>query len=203
MSGMDQSVIKEHEYDGIQEYDNPTPGWWHLVFLGTCVFSICYYIFFQISPASWTVEESYDSAVAADLRLQYAEIGDLKADEETIVRFMNDARWLKVGQSTYKAQCVTCHGAEASGQIGPNLTDHAYKNVRVISDLARVIENGANNGAMPAWKTRLHPTEIVLTAAYLASLRGQNIPGREAEGIVIPPWPATAHSTADSEAASQ
>jgi cytochrome c oxidase cbb3-type subunit 3 len=43
---------------------------------------------------------------------------------------------------------------------------------------------------MPAWKTRLHPNEIVLVAAYVASLRGKNLPGpRGPEGEKIPPWP--------------
>ena len=34
--------LTDHEYDGIREYDNPCPTWWHLVFLGTAVFSVLY-----------------------------------------------------------------------------------------------------------------------------------------------------------------
>ena len=43
---------------------------------------------------------------------------------------------------------------------------------------------------MPAWRNRLHPNEIVLVSAYVANMRGKNLPGpRGAEGEVIPPWP--------------
>ena len=31
-----------HEYDGIQEYDNPLPKWWFMLFLGTLFFGIGY-----------------------------------------------------------------------------------------------------------------------------------------------------------------
>ena len=42
---------------------------------------------------------------------------------------------------------------------------------------------------MPAWKTRLHPNEVVLMAAYVAGLRGKNLKGRPPEGEKIDPWP--------------
>ena len=29
--------LTDHEYDGIREYDNPCPTWWHMIFLGTAV----------------------------------------------------------------------------------------------------------------------------------------------------------------------
>ena len=46
------------------------------------------------------------------------------------------------------------------------------------------------SGAMPAWKGRLTDNEITLMASYVASLRGTNVPGKQAEGDVIPDWPA-------------
>jgi cytochrome c oxidase cbb3-type subunit 3 len=157
------------------------------------VFSVAYFIFFQFSPASWTIEQSYQAAMAEDLRRQFAEIGELQPDAATLVKYMHDEKWRTVGESTFKAQCVSCHGAKAEGSIGPNLTDDFYKNIRVIEDIPKVVANGAANGAMPAWKTRLHPNEVVLVSAYVASLRGQNLPGpRPKEGEAIDPWPAAA-----------
>ena len=41
-AGRDQ--LSGHEYDGIQEYDNPTPGWWVAVFAATVVFSVFYFV---------------------------------------------------------------------------------------------------------------------------------------------------------------
>jgi cytochrome c oxidase cbb3-type subunit 3 len=69
------------------------------------------------------------------------------------------------------------------------LTDDYYKNVKKITDIAEVIKNGAAGGSMPAWRTRLHPNEVVLMAAYVAGLRGKNLPGRGPEGEKIDPWP--------------
>ena len=30
-----EEELLSHNYDGIQEYDNPIPGWWHMIFLGS------------------------------------------------------------------------------------------------------------------------------------------------------------------------
>ena len=37
---MAHDQLLDHEYDGIQEYDNPCPGWWHAIFLLTVLFSV-------------------------------------------------------------------------------------------------------------------------------------------------------------------
>jgi cytochrome c oxidase cbb3-type subunit 3 len=196
--------LLDHEYDGIREFDNPCPAWWHLIFIGSVVFSVFYFVFFHFGPNvgtnGWTVEESYEKAYSDNLQLQFAEIGELTVDEATILQFMKgpdpeaeDAKdWLAIGAVVFKTHCKSCHADNGQGLVGPNLTDENYKNVKQLIDIARVIENGAANGSMPAWKNRLVPNEIVLVSAYVANMRGQNLEGRKAEGDVIGPWPEEA-----------
>ena len=43
-----------HTYDGIQEYDKPLPKWWLVIFFGSIVWGVAYWIFFPgIQPGSW------------------------------------------------------------------------------------------------------------------------------------------------------
>lgn len=184
-------ALTGHTYDGIQEYDNPTPRWWELLFVASIVFSPIYAIWFHAPLQGRTIADQYQASLAANMRLQFGEIGDLTPDEATILKYMKEPQWLQVGEATFKTNCVSCHGNEGIGISGPNLTDDHYLNVKSIEDIAKVIRDGAKNGAMPAWGNRLHPNEVVLAAAYVASLRGKNLSGaRLAEGDVIAPWPS-------------
>ncbi|MGP5647410.1 cytochrome-c oxidase, cbb3-type subunit III [Psychrobacter celer] len=43
-----------HAYDGIKEYDKPLPKWWLVIFFGSIVWAIAYWIFFPaIFPSKW------------------------------------------------------------------------------------------------------------------------------------------------------
>ena len=191
MASTDKDVVRDHEYDGIKEYDNPTPGWWNFIFFASFVFSIWYFLYHHASTISTSVADEFASDVSDDLRKRFSTIGDLKPDEPTLLKYMVNDEWKAVGASVFKTNCISCHGPDAAGQVGPNLTDDNWKNVRTIADIPQVIMNGAAAGAMPAWKTRLHPNEVVLVAAYVASLRVKNLPGpRGPDGTAIPPWPA-------------
>ncbi len=182
--------LSDHCYDGIQEYDNPTPRWWDLLFLGTVIFAPIYAIWFHAPQMGRTHVARLEAAQADNMRLQFGEIGELTGDEATILKYMHDPKWLKVGEATFVTHCASCHGREGEGISGPNMTDDSYIHVKRLSDLAKVISEGAKAGAMPAWGNRLHPNEVVLAACYVASLRGQNLPSaRKEEGNVIPPWP--------------
>ena len=106
--------------------------------------------------------------------------------------------------SVFLTNCQSCHGPDGGGVVGPNLTDDYYKNVKQITDIAEVIKNGAAGGSMPAWKTRLHPNEVVLMAAYVAGLRGKTAAsGRGPEGEKIEPWPKAEEATPSSTEANQ
>ena len=181
------SAHGEHVYDGITEYDNPIPAWWTWIFVGTVVFSLVYMFVAVISGGQLSAVAYYDRAVVADLKRQG---GALAADATTLMRLQKDEDSLGAGAAIYATNCASCHNRDGSGLIGPNLTDDAHINVERIADIADVVAKGRKNGMMPAWSNRLSPNEIVQVSAFVASLRGKNLPGKAAEGKVIAPWSA-------------
>jgi cytochrome c oxidase cbb3-type subunit 3 len=187
--GVDETNLTGHSYDGIVEYDNPLPGWWKFLFWFFVLIAPLYYFFFHGGSEGRSIHDEYNRHMASVFEIRFAEIGELTADRDTILEYVNKKDWLKVGEVAYKANCVSCHGAEGGGLVGPNLTDEYWKHVRSVENIASVIENGAANGAMPAWKTRFsHPNQIVLISAYVASLRKNPVAGKGPEGNKIPSW---------------
>ena len=67
--------LSDHNYDGIQEYDNPTPGWWNWLFVATVAMAPIYLVVFHSPYQDNTLLAQYDRAYADNLRLQFGEIG--------------------------------------------------------------------------------------------------------------------------------
>ena len=89
----------------------------------------------------------------------------------------------------FENNCAQCHRADLGGNIGPNLTDDHWKNVKSPVDIVRVISEGVPGTAMTAWKNRFREPQIMLIAAYVASRRGSGPPNpKAAEGVVIEAW---------------
>ncbi len=190
MKSQKEPAVLDHEYDGIREFDNPTPGWWHIIFLSSIVFAAFYVVFWHFSPLAWSVQESWEKDQVADYKRIFGTVGDLNPDEKTILRMAGDQQMVSVARSLFVGNCALCHGKDGGGINGVNLTDDSYKNVKKVEDIFTTISNGANLGAMPAWGQKLSKNERVILAAYVMTLRGKNVPGRAPEGEVIPPFPA-------------
>jgi cytochrome c oxidase cbb3-type subunit 3 len=184
--------LSGHEYDGIQEYDNPTPAWWTAVFIASIFFSFFYFVYYHSGVPDRSIRDSYDAAVSANAKKVLASLGitELTVTQDNMLLWTTNKQFMDYGRGVFKQNCVNCHGSNGEGVIGPNLTDDYYKNVKKITDIPRVITNGAGNGVMPAWSPRLSSVDIALVGAYVASLRGQNLPSALAPlGEKIDPWP--------------
>mgnify|MGYP000875866167 CR=1 FL=1 len=190
ISSAPQDPLTSHEYDGIREYDNPTPGWWHAIFAGTVIFSFLYVIFWHVSVFGWSIHDRWKEAELAEFARIFGSVGQLKPDEGTFLESMQNPQFMAIARATYLGNCTACHGRDGEGLVGVNLCDDAYKNVKKIEDIFTVINEGAKSGAMPAWKSRFSENERIILAAYVASLRGTKPANpKQAEGEVIPPWP--------------
>ena len=182
--------LTDHEYDGIREFDNPTPGWWNWLFIGSFFFAVLYFTAYHLGTAGTSVAQAYENEKIEASKRMIAAYGDLPVDEKTILENLHNQNLIAVGQSLFATNCISCHGKDGQGLVGPNMTDDYYKNIKTLGDFGKVIQNGAANGAMPSWKNRLASTEIVAAAVYVANLRGKNLPGpRGPEGELAPPWP--------------
>jgi cytochrome c oxidase cbb3-type subunit 3 len=181
-----------HNYDGIQEYDNPLPGWWKWCFWMSILFTPFYMMYFHAGAAGRSVDEQYQTSASENTRKQYAEIGDLAGDQETMTKFLKEPKWVGVGQSIFKANCVSCHAADGGGNVGPNLCDESFKHIKQLPDIIKVINEGVAGGAMPAWATRFsHKNDIILVSVYVASLRNSKPANPKApDGSPIPAWPS-------------
>lgn len=181
-----------HAYDGIREYDNPLPGWWKWLFVITVVISPVYLMYFHVGAEGRSLEAQYRAALDANMRKKYKDLGDLNPNAQTLFTYANDPEWVVVGESIFKTNCVSCHGADGGGLVGPNLCDENFKHIKGIADIYKVINEGVAGGAMPAWGTRIgNKNDLIMVSAYVASLRGSN-PGKPKgpDGSPIPPWSA-------------
>jgi len=189
----------DHDHDGITEYDNPLPGWWRFLFWATIFFSVGYVAYYQIGTGP-SIYEEYDAAVVTHLEQQLASIGELRFDDESILRLMHEKpEMIAAVSGMFRSNCAQCHRDDAGGNIGPNLTDDDWKNVKKPVDIARVIRDGVKGTAMAPWGHRLREPQILILAAYVASLRGSHPANpKKPEGQTIPPWPAYEPSQAGS-----
>jgi cytochrome c oxidase cbb3-type subunit 3 len=172
-----------HEYDGIAEYDNPMPIWWRRIFWATFVFSIGYYVHYQLTGNGASVEQTYAAEMQEHReKLAAAALGQ-QIDEEALARLMADPLMMKDAASIYKLRCVQCHADRGQGNIGPNLTDdHWIYGSASLMDLFEIITNGRPQKGMPVWSRTLRPVEMAQVAAYVGTLRNTNVPGRPPQG---------------------
>lgn len=179
-----------HEYDGITEFDNPVPPWWNWIFIATFIFSVPYFMYYTIGVGE-TLQQSYDAETAAFFEIMAKQLGDIEPDAPTLLGLGHDAKLMTTGRVLFRANCAVCHGADGGGSTGPNLTDDRAIHVKKIEDLYTVIHDGVPAKGMPTWSKTFGKPQMVVLAAYVASLRGTTPNSAKApQGDPIAPWPA-------------
>lgn len=175
--------ILDHEYDGIQEYDNPLPGWWLYIFWASILFTPIYIAYYHFGDGPLVADE-----YAADVRA-FEEAEAQRAmesgavSEDALAALSRDEATLAAGEALFKTNCVACHGDKGEGKIGPNLTDDAWIHGGTLMAIHTTIDQGVPEKGMLAWGKTLPGDDVKRLAAYVAGkLRGTNVPGLPPQG---------------------
>lgn len=172
---MSQDIEKHgHAIDGIEEYDNPLPRWWLWLFYITITFSIIYWVLY---PGFWQGILGYSSVKEYEGELQTAKTmlasskpAASQGKGTDLTALLGNKSAVEEGKAIFNQNCAACHGTDAKGKIGPNLTDKEWIYGGTADAIVNTITNGTAKG-MPPWKA-LGSEKINKAAAYVHSLGG-------------------------------
>jgi cytochrome c oxidase cbb3-type subunit III len=162
-----------HDYDGIRELDNKLPPWWLYGFYICVIFAGIYLYRFHVSHSAPSSEQEYQIAMAqADAeKEEYLKSAANKVDENSVA-LVTDAAGLAEGKKLFGANCSPCHGANAQGVVGPNLTDDYWLHGGGVKNVFKTIKYGVQEKGMKSWKDDFSPVQIAELASFIKSLHG-------------------------------
>lgn len=179
------TMLADHNYDGIQELDNPPPPWFMFLFYGTIVFAIIYLAGFTFTGKWPTQEEEYIAKVE---QLEAAKAEALAAQEagidENSVAATTEPADIASGQGIYVSKCQVCHLEDGKGMTGPNLTDEYWIHGGSDAEIFKTIKYGVVEKGMIAWQDQLTPKMMQDLVSYIRSLKyiGPDNGGKEPQG---------------------
>lgn len=206
-TGVKEGESCGHEFDGIEELNNPLPKWWTYMFFATFVWSV-YYLAAYPGLGNWeglgkwtssnqgitSLEESKKATeealangenvqldqefIAADERFGPIFESFAKQDIESLVK---DEKALEIGQRLFSQNCAQCHGSDARGGQGfPNLTDNDWLYGGSPDKIKETLLYG-RVAAMPPWGDALGEQGIKEMTAHVLSLSGRTVNQKDAE----------------------
>lgn len=182
-----------HEWDGIEEWNNPLPRWWLWIFYATIVWGLWYVIAYPAWPMisgatsgykGWSTRANVAAELAAvdaanaeiNAQLASAELAQIPTDP-VLAGYARSS-----GEAVFNTWCVQCHGREGGGFVGyPTLSDDDWLWGGTMEDIHLTISHGIRNeddddarySEMPAFGEILEPEQIPQVVNYVMSLSGE------------------------------
>jgi len=180
-------VLREHTYDGIQEYDQKLPNWWLFTWYITIVwFVIAWVAYYQLHIGE-SGEEQVDKALANIQAIQLRELEKLTDDK--LWEMSKDEKIVGAGAATYATTCVACHAPDLSAHItddkgklvklpGQPLNDTEWKHGGNPLQVLNIVRKGAPDltKGMPPWEPQLGLNRVVEVVAFILSKHKQGEP---------------------------
>lgn len=159
-----------HEWDGIEELNNPLPRWWLWTFYLSIVFALGYVI---VYPAIPLVSRATAGLWGWSSRGQLA--GEMQTEANRRAPLMAALAAMPIeqlgrnpelmqqavsgGRAAFRVNCVQCHGAGAAGSTGyPNLNDDDWLWGGNLQEIEQTITHGIRQPGHAQTRTSLMPS---------------------------------------------
>ncbi|HEY1053196.1 MAG TPA: cbb3-type cytochrome c oxidase N-terminal domain-containing protein [Prosthecobacter sp.] len=175
-------TLREHIYDGIQEYDQKLPNWWLFSWYITMVWFVIAWVAYYQLHLGQSEAQQVDGALAHIADIQKKEL-ELISDEK-LWAMSKDAKVVAAGAATFNTTCVACHAQDLSAHIagaklpGLPLNDQEWKHGGSPLQVLTLVRKGAPDvtKGMPPWEPQLGLQRVVEVVAYVMSKHAQGEP---------------------------
>lgn len=190
-------VVRPHEYDGIQEYDQTLPNWWLFIFFGSLALFVGWWLAYYQFGFMKSDAETVSAAMAQIQKVKAKEMEEMltKLDDNSFVsKWAADDQVVANGREAFMANCTACHGQDLSAKMdvgngqsiplpGLSLTDGQWKYGSKPMDIFKLInagsppESAGHNGArMEAWGQKMAPIKVVELTAFIIRENPKDFP---------------------------
>lgn len=156
------------DFDGIKyRIETKSPGVFRVLFTVLIIWAVCFMAYYLFG--GWSSEGEFARKQQAKTEKQAKQPEGGGAPVAGAHKEGKREDYLAIGKKEYAERCAACHGPEAKGGIGPDLTLKEYKYGRTEQAVAESIAEG-RPGGMPPFKNDLSHEKVEGLVKYLLSL---------------------------------
>jgi cytochrome c oxidase cbb3-type subunit III len=172
-------VLRDHTYDGIQEYDQKLPNWWLFTWYITMVWFVIAWVAYYQFGLGLSDESNVETSMAKIAEYQKKELELINDDK--LWAMSKDPKIVAAGAATYNTTCVACHAPDLSAHVagaklpGLPLNDQEWKHGGEPTQMLTIIRKGAPDvtKGMPPWEPQLGLQRVVEVLAFILSKHEQ------------------------------
>ena len=169
---MEQHDNGHHDYDGITEdREQSAPVYCNVLFYGLIIWGIAFMAFYLLS--GWSSDAEFQQNMAAHKEQHQAKESQVSKPEPVAEKpaepqvAATDTETAD-GAAIYAQRCAMCHGGDAKGGVGPDLTSAEYVYGKTPEAVTESIAQGRKG--MPGFGNQLSDAELVALVDYILSL---------------------------------
>lgn len=174
--------LRDHVYDGIQEYDQKLPNWWLFTWYITIIWFVVWWLSYYNFGMGETDHEKMAHAAAFIKEQQAKALGGISDDK--LWEMSQDAKVVEAGKATFMTTCLPCHGPDLTAKLAGNklpglpLNDSEWKHGGTPSQILTIVRKGAPDitKGMPAWEPVLGTQRAVEVTAFILNHHKKGAP---------------------------